>query len=417
MINIRQTCRVCGRPLKIVFDLGQFPIVGYDDAMKREVSLCLTRCDSAYENACGLVQLRDTVPGFLMYEQYFYLSGMNENMLNHLHGLGDEAVEISGVKPDDLIVDIGCNDGSLLLHYASKGFKNLAGFDPAKNISHVISKDKAKIIRDYFDSSSVKCLQQSAKLISSVAMFYDLEDPHDFVRAIDSCLSDDGVWVLELSYLPSMLSQNSFDTICNEHLQYYSISSLEYLLNCHDFQIIDIFLNSSNGGSFRVYVTKKRAREISSNASNRIRKLKLKEFELALDTDRPYNEFIARVKANGDYLRSFLEAEKEAGKKIHAYGASTKGFTTLKYYGIDNSLIEKCADRNESKWGTVMRGLGIPIVSEEESRADQPDYFLILPWHFLDGFIEREKKFLEGGGKFIVPMPEFKILDKSCIKR
>lgn len=407
MVKTRQTCRICGGPLRDIFDLGLFPIVGYDDSIKRNVPLCLTRCDSSNnESSCGLVQLRHTVSPYLLYEQYFYVSGVNENMIRHLHEVADRTIEISGVSYNDTIIDVGCNDGSSLKYYESLGFTNLAGFDPARNISQVKSEN-ITIIHDYFKPTTDI---PEAKLISSIAMFYDLEYPHEFVRTILSHLACDGVWMLELAYLPDILELNTFDTICHEHLEYYCLATLEYLFHCHGLEIIDAYINNVNGGSIQLYVSRNGIKKIGNDAYDRIRAIKIREFEMKLDTDEPYVEFVSRVKNNGEQLRLFLMEEKSNGKKIYCYGASTKGFTLLKYYNIDNSIIEACSDRNKMKWGSIMRGSNIPIVSELEAREAKPDYFLVLPWHFIDAFIERENDFLRNGGKFVVPIPEFKVI-------
>jgi len=414
MIKTRQTCRVCGTSLIDVYDLGKIELISYHSSpiSTRKIPLCLSRCDTSCETACGLVQLRHTVHPNLLYSEYFYKSGINTTMRKHLQQLVMSAIDISKVTKDSLIVDIGCNDGTTLHFFKEAGFNNLLGFDPARNLEFPEYLQYAFV--QYFCNFKLfaRMKKGQAKLITSFAMFYDLEDPNSFVRQIKLILERQGLWVIELSYLPSMLSQNAFDTICHEHLEYYSLSTIEYLLNNHGFEIVDVYLNSVNGGSFQIYVAHRGERYISDEAFERIQNLRKQEFELALDIDEPYKKFRNRVSQNCFKLNENLQNAKMNNKVIYAYGASTKGSTTLQSCNINKNLIKACADRNPTKWGTYIAGTGIPIVSEDEARKAHPDYMVILPWHFLYEFIEREQEYLNWGGKFIVPMPEFKIIEK-----
>lgn len=417
MLKTRQTCRACKCPLKTIFDLGEYQIIGYSKEDEiRKVPLVLSRCDpSQNENACGLVQLKHTTPSYLLYSLYYYRSGINKTMTDHLYEIGGRAINISRCTPDDIIIDIGCNDGTFLEWFRDAGWSNnLYGFDPAANMAQYSESTGATIIKDFFSYGSfVSSCDKQAKLISSIAMFYDLEFPHDFVRSISMCLSQDGVWVLELAYLPATLSQNAFDTVCHEHLEYYCLSSLESLLHVHNLEVIDVYLNDINGGSFQVYVSHKGKHIISDDARDRIYTLRRNEFDLRLEEDYPYDEFIKRVNNNCEKLISFVDSAKKEGLKIYAYGASTKGAITLQYCGFTDKDIIACADRNPEKFGKIIAGTNIPIVSEEEARLSHPDYFLVLPWHFMPEFLSREKDFLYRGGKFIQPMPEFKIIGQN----
>jgi len=419
MIKTRSTCRVCGNKLEDVLDLGNCNIVAYEGypghkPLSRKSPLCLSRCNPMRdEMACGLVQLRHTVPSSMLYPRYYYRSGVNNSMVKHLEDLGRRALDISRANKNDIIVDIGCNDGTSLKWYKEQGYTNLYGFDPARNMAEFSTKTGSKIISDYFNFGTfTKNCKSQAKLISSIAMFYDLENPHDFVNSIQLALDIDGVWVLELAYLPSTLSQNSFDTICHEHLEYYCLFTLERLLNGHNLEIIDVYLNDTNGGSVQVYVSHSGTHQIDDEAFKRIQNIRDAEFDLELDTEKPYTEFKNRVNNNCHELKKFICDAVSNGKTVWAYGASTKGAITLQYCGLDSKLISGCADKNPMKWGTKMAGLGIPIVSEEEARQAYPDYFLILPWHFLSEFKKRENNYLQNGGKFIVPMPQFEIWEQ-----
>ncbi len=417
MLKTRQTCRVCNSTLYDIFDLGEFRIVGYnEDKMTRKVPLCLTRCDPVQdENACGLVQLRHTTPSQFLYDEYYYMSGMNLTMTTHLHDVASLVTSAAGAEKDDIIIDIGCNDGTYLKWFSERGFSNLYGFDPAKNMAQYSRTTGANITEDYFTYGNFvsACGDIKAKIISSIAMFYDLEYPHDFVRSIAMSLAPDGVWVLELAYLPKTLSQNSFDTICHEHIEYYCLHTLTFLLQKYNLEVIDVYENDINGGSFQVYVSHKGKRKISEDAYGRISDMKSQEFEAELDTVQPYNNFVDRVEDNKLKLLDFLRDAKEQNKKVYCYGASTKGAITLQYCGITNKDILGCADRNPDKWGKVMSGTNIPIISEELARSDNPDYFLVLPWHFMPEFIKREREFLNNGGLFVKPMPVFEIIGKQ----
>jgi hypothetical protein len=237
-------------------------------------------------------------------------------------------------------------------------------------------------------------------------VFYDLEDPGAFVAEIVAVLAPDGIWVLEQSYLPSMIEQNSFDTICHEHLEYYCLAQIDLLARKHGLRIFDVTLNSINGGSFQVWVCHERADYPENKAV--LDELFARERSFGLMTEVPYAAFRKRVKDIGERLQAFIRAETASGKRIYVYGASTKGNVLLQHLRLDRSLIEACADRNPVKWGRRTPGTGIPIVSEEEARG-KADYFLVLPWHFKEEFLAREAEFRAKGGKFIFPLPEIEV--------
>lgn len=410
-------CRICGSNLKNILSLGEQYLVSYTpkegepEPTIAKFPLELIRCDTQINpKGCGLVQLRHSVPPSMMYERYFYKSGVNKMMTENLKEIVDETKKMVTLKQNDIVVDIGCNDGTLLNNYQNLDIRAV-GFDPAKNMAQFSRKTGAKIIVDFFNEKIFKenFDDEKAKIISSIAMFYDLEDPKIFVSDIAKILAEDGVWVLELSYLPSMLSQNAFDTIVHEHLEYYYLAVIEFLLDLFGLKIIDIFLNDVNGGSMRMFI-KNNSQPITDDAKKRIQKIKDSEEKLGLRTEKPYAEFLKKCEEEKDKLMSFLKTESNKGKKIVAYGASTKGNTLLQYCKIDNNLIEFVADRNPDKWGRKTIGTNLKIISEEEARKQSPDYFLVLPWHFITEFVEREQDFLKRGGKFVVPLPRFKVI-------
>jgi hypothetical protein len=362
------------------------------------------------QDACGLIQTRHTVPGSILYSSYWYRSGVNRTMTANLHGIARRIEEIAPLESGDLVIDIGCNDGTLFDGYRATGLRHV-GFDPS-DVARYASEKGYDVVREFysFDALRRRHPDQKAKAITSIAMFYDLEQPRTFVADVAQALADRGVWVIELHYLPAMLESNAFDVIVHEHLEYYSLAVIERLLGEEGFEIIWAELNEINGGSIRLFIGHEGRHERSPEQVGRLQDLRVREFEMALDSPAPYEVFRKNVERVRDDLVGTCRDLRDQGKTIHVYGASTKGNTILQYAGIDGSLIMAAADRNPDKWGSETIGTKIPIISEEESRAMSPDYYLALPWHFLDEFIDRERVFLERGGKFIVPLPEVRIL-------
>jgi NDP-4-keto-2,6-dideoxyhexose 3-C-methyltransferase len=417
----RTSCRSCGsRSLTSVLSLGeQFVSTFLDTATDNErvpkAPLELVLCDPA-QGGCSLLQLKHSVPVDLMFRQYWYRSGMNRSMTLALEDIASSAERKIQLLKGDMVVDIGCNDGTLLRSFRRPGLR-LVGFEPARNLIPFAQVGTTKVINDYFELRAFERQfpGSKAKIITSIAMFYDLENPNSFVRDVKACLNQDGVWIIQMSYLPSMLTQNAFDNVCHEHLEYYSMRSLKGLLSRHDFEVFDVELNDVNGGSFRVYVRHKGSSAVgdSSEGRKRLHEVERMEAQMKLDQTGVYHEFASRVKLICEKLYGFVRSEHEKGKQIYVYGASTKGNTLLQFSKLDYHLIGAAAERNPDKWGKRTVGTLIPIISEERARADKPDYFLVLPWHFVREFKEREKAYLESGGKFIVPLPEFKIVDAS----
>jgi len=414
----RYSCRICGsKNLTSILNLGDQYFANYSPKsndvvpFEEKIPLELVRCDKSIDpKSCGLVQLRHTTPPNLMYDRYFYRSGINQTMINNLNEIAQQAISKIKLNPNDIIIDIGCNDGTLLQNYKELPVRSI-GFDPAKNMAQFSKQTGATIITEFFSAEEfIKNYgDEKAKIITSIAMFYDLEKPNKYVDDISKILHPDGIWVLELSYLPLMLSQNAFDTIVHEHLEYYHLDALEFLLSKFDLKVGDIQLNDINGGSFRVVVQHKE-KSFDNNSLEHITELREKEKNLNLHTAQPFDDFIKKINDEKDKLVTFIKNEVLAGKTVHCYGASTKGNTLLQFYNLDKKLIQFIADRNPDKWGRRTIGTDISIISEEESHSMNPDYFLILPWHFIKEFKERETNYLKNGGKLIVPLPQFKII-------
>ena len=404
-----------------VIDLGeqylQGSFIGADGKMPpmRKIDTALVRCDPMRdERACGLLQMTVSVPPSILYADYWYRSGTNRTMTEHLGGIASELVEMVG-KPTARVLDIGCNDGTLLRHYPPTHVRY--GIDPSDAAKSVPSD--VQVVNDLFPSEQLTGLTRGKRfdVITSIAMFYDLEDPTAFARSVKQHLAQDGVWCFEMSYMPAMLQNNSYDTICHEHLEYYSLAVVEYILRQASMKAVRVSLNDSNGASIRVHATHSDNFIFDGDprAQAAIRSLRQREFDLKLDTDEPYRNFQEAIEKHKTELSSLLRRLKNGGKKVHIYGASTKGNTILQTCGINNSLVECAAERNPKKFGGRTLGTNIPIVSEEESRARNPDYYLVLPWHFKDEFLDRERGMLEAGVGFIFPLPRIEIISRHAI--
>jgi len=381
-------CRICGNPqLKKVLDLGEqalsgrFPKVGTPDPPVAPLEL--VQCTG--RGCCGLVQLAHSIPLQMLYGSgYGYLSGLNPVMKKHLEEIAIRAEHLVKLGKGDVVIDIGCNDGTLLKAYESEDI-NRVGFDSPAYFKY-FDGTHILFIPEFFREYAVK-----AKIITSIAMFYDLPEPNLFVQAIKNTLAPDGIWILEQSYLPSMLSQNAFDTVCHEHLEYYGLHQIEWLCSHHGLQIVDVRFNDVNGGSFLVVV---------------------------MHDGWEFQGFIERINDIKDRLVNFLVSEKANGKTIHLYGASTKVNVLLQYFGIDYRLISAAIDVNESKNGCWTPGTHINIYNKEFCR---PDYYLVGPWHFREGFIKQEHSYLKAGGKLVFPLPEPEIVsmenDKIVVRQ
>lgn len=415
-IVCRKTCRVCGSgALLKVIDIGKqylqgsFVKPGKPMPPMIKIPTALVRCDQKKNaNACGLLQMSCTVPPQILYSTYWYRSGTNQTMRQHLRSIAQEAALVFAKKTARAL-DIGCNDGTLLKYYPDNFIKY--GIDPS-NIAGDINGN-IKIIQDIFPSRllSREAGGEPFDIITSIAMFYDLEDPVDFVKNIKTNLSPEGIWVFEMSYMPTMLKMNAYDTICHEHLEYYSLRVLEYILKACDMKMIKASLNDINGGSIRCFATHANNFKYKKYETlQALETLRDEEISLGLDTDKPYSDFQRRIEKHKAELSSLLKGLKLRGKKIHIYGASTKGNTILQLCGIDNSIVDYAADRNPDKYGARTLGTNIPIISEPESRGMKPDYYLVLPWHFRKEFLEREKEALLSGVGMIFPLPSIEIV-------
>lgn len=357
----------------------------------------------------GLLQMKQSYSLDEMYgDNYGYRSGLNASMVSHLTNKIKTLERLVKINSDDLVIDIGSNDATSLKAY-SGNFQKI-GIDPTGLKFKEYYTDDIKLIPSFFSAEAFHTdfPNSKAKVVTSIAMFYDLENPVAFVKDIEDVLDDKGIWHFEQSYMPSMLRTNSYDTICHEHLEFYSFKVVKNLLERCGMRVIDVQMNAINGGSFAVTACKKAAMYKSNNAI--INWMLKQEDDMGLDTPKPYRDFEERVFKHRKNLLDLIEALVADGKKIIGYGASTKGNVLLQFCGLNAKHIPYIAEVNEEKFGSFTPGTNIPIISEQEARAMNPDYFLVLPWHFKHNILAREKDYIEKGGKFIFPLPEIEIV-------
>jgi 2-polyprenyl-3-methyl-5-hydroxy-6-metoxy-1,4-benzoquinol methylase len=408
-------CRICGNSnLKKVISLGNQFIQGKFkkkiNKFERKIPLNILLCHPSLRerNVCGLLQLENSVNKNILYNQYYYRSGVNLTMKRHLNLIARKASSFFINKCN--VLDIGCNDGTLLSSYP-KSYTRY-GLDPSQIVLDIKKEKQLNLINDFFPTKHLEknFYKNYFDIITSIAMFYDLDDPSFFVKKIKNILSNNGIWILELSYMPEMLKLNSYDTICHEHLEYYSLSVLQFLFKKNFMKIFKIELNKINGGSIRCFVTHENNVKYDKKKNySLIKKIVSKEKKLKLNTITPYKNFQKKIYSNKFQLRKVLLNIKKKKKIIHIYGASTKGNTILQFCKINNKFIKYAADRNPYKVGLKTLGSNILIIDESKSRKMKPDYYLVLPWHFQNEFVKREREFLKNGGKFIFPLPNVRI--------
>lgn len=410
-------CRICGNSELIpILHLGNQYLTGVFPKTKSEYITCgpleLLKCQEDKEGKhCGLVQLRQSYDLNEMYGQnYGYRSGLNQSMVNHLHQLVKKILDYVSLGPEDIIVDIGSNDATLLKAYPMLG-EILVGMDPTGVKFREYYPDYVQLIPDFFSREffQMKFGNRKAKVITSIAMFYDIEEPLNFMQQIRDILHDEGVWVFEQSYMPAMLEATAYDTICHEHLEYYRLKQIKWMTDRVGLKIIDVEFNTVNGGSFAVMAAKDTAPFPSQE--NILEKVLQGEEKKGLHTLKPYRDFGLRVYQHRDELRDFIKRVRSDLKLLIGYGASTKGNVILQLCNFSESDIPFVAEVNKDKFGCFTPGTGIPIISEAEAKALKPDYLMILPWHFRDNILTREKKFLESGGRLLFPLPKIETVE------
>ncbi|MEK6580365.1 MAG: class I SAM-dependent methyltransferase [Bdellovibrionota bacterium] len=408
-----QDCRICeGKDLTSVLDLGMQALTGVFPKTKEtdvpQGPLELLKCGS-----CDLVQLAHNYDLSKLYgDHYGYRSGLNQSMVRHLKSKVERILSMVDLSPKDLVIDIGANDSTLLQNYPSSG-PTLIGVDPSGPKFKKYYPSHIDLIPDFFSKATVsrKLGIRKVKIITSIAMFYDLERPQTFVREIFECLADDGVWVFEQSYMPFMLDTVSYDTVCHEHLEYYSLHQIKYMADRNGFKIVDLEFNDINGGSFSIMMSKKSAKYPEITA--KINEVLAQEKERGLNSLRPFDEFRKNTEEHRKTIRAFFDQAKRDGKTVFGYGASTKGNVLLQWCHVTSEDMPFIAEVNEDKFGASTPGTKIPIISEIEARAKKPDYLFVLPWHFKAGILPREQAYLKAGGRLVFPLPKFTVIDSS----
>ena len=400
-------CRICKKKnIKKLFSLGEMCFTGKFPSINQKIEkkpVTLIICKN-----CELVQLGHNFDLKYLYgPDYGYRTGINKTMLNHVSNVVKNLSKKTQLKKNDLVLDIASNDGSLLKFYK----KNIItfGIDP---ILQKYIKEYEKInykIADFFSASKISHLtKKKFKIITALSVFYDAADPNKFIKDAKKLLSKDGIFLLEFADLASIVKNKMFDTICHEHLEYYSSKVILNLCKKNNLRIFDIKKNDINGASKQYFIC-----HVGSKYKNNLKVINStldSEKKLKLSDEKTYKQFITNINKSKNKLYNFLKKEKKLGKKIHGYGASTKGNVLMQYYKIDNKMIDFIAERNKNKFNLYTPGTDIKIISEELSRFYKPDYYLVLPWHFKSEILAREKEIRKKGTKFIFPLPELKII-------
>ena len=402
-----KNCRICKTTnLKKLFSLGDLCFTGKFPSENTEIEkkpITLVICKN-----CELVQLGHNFDLKYLYgPDYGYRTGINKTMLNHVSKVVQILLKKTKIKKNDQVLDIASNDGSLLNFY-KKNVKTF-GIDP------ILDKYKDEYqsinykIADFFSASKIKKItKKKFKIITALSVFYDAADPNKFIKDVKTLLSEDGVFLLEFADLASIIQNKMFDTICHEHLEYYSTKVIINLCKQNNLKVFDIKKNDINGASKQYYICHKNSKyKINKKIIDGIFK---EEKKLKLSEEKTFKNFINSINKSKNKLYNFLKQKTKLGKKVHGYGASTKGNVLLQYYNINNKMVEFIAERNSKKYNLYTPGTKIKIISEALSRFYRPDYYLVLPWHFKKEILLREKEIRRKGTKFIFPLPSLKII-------
>lgn len=408
-----EKCRICGNPhLETVLDLGEQMLTGvFPKEIGEDVTvgpLRLVKCIGDGD-ICGLLQMEHSYDLEEMYgENYGYRSGLNASMVTHLNNKVERIMNLVTITEGDLVIDIGSNDSTTLQAYPKSG-PTLVGVDPTGIKFHNYYPEHIQLIPDFFSADLVneKFPDQKAKVVTSFSMFYDLEDPMGFMQQVYDVLADDGIWVFEQSYMPTMLETNSYDTVCHEHLEFYALRQIKWMADKVGFEIIDVEFNDVNGGSFSVTVTKSNG---NVNVVPSVQSILEDEVSKGLDTLVPYNEFAKRVLRTKQDLLKFIQEAYSNNKSVSILGASTKGNVLMQYCGLTTKDVEFVGEVNSEKFGCYTPGTWVPIISEDDLLKKKPDYLIVLPWHFKQFFISNKKL---TGMTLVFPLPNLETVTLS----
>jgi len=412
-----QSCRLCGNHnLTPIVDLGNMALTGVFPRHYEKVEkgpLRLVRCNNSKSGKhCGLLQLQHNYNLETLYgDNYGYRSGLNSSMVRHLASIVTHINKYTRLSTGDLVIDIGSNDSTLLQQY-KKPKLQLLGVDPTVKKFQKYYPSHIEAIANFFNAAIIKKHTiKKAKIVTSIAMLYDLEEPVKFAQDIYDTLADDGIWVFEQNYMPMMIKNCAYDTICHEHLEYYALSQIIWMLKQCGMKIIDVKINDTNGGSLFVIAAKNKS--LKKEATKKIDAILHGESQMRLNQMSIYRSFAANMQKHKKSMRTFLQRAKRDGKVVYGLGASTRGNVLLQHCGITPADIPFIAEVNEYKFGRYTPGSGIPIISQQEARTHKPDYFFVLPWHFRKSICTRERAYLNGGGHLVFPLPKLNVLQST----
>ena len=396
-------CLLCkNKKLKEIFSLGNLFVSNFvnKNDIKKGIKAPL---NLFYCSNCSLIQLSHIAPQEIMYKRfYWYRSGVTKTMKAGLKNIYEESLKHVDLKKNDVVVDIGANDGTLLKYYKKRKLVTI-GCEPAKNLQKFLKKNCNYLLNDFWSKKKLskvihKNKLKKPKIITAIGMFYDLEDPNKFIKDASDSLDENGIFIAQLMCLKSMIEKNDVGNICHEHIEFYSLKSIKFLFEKNGLEIFKIQENNINGGSYRIYCRKFKKGSIKLPEENVLKLM---------------NDFIKRVKKNKNLIVKFIKGKIKESKKIFLYGASTKGNTVLQYYGLNKEMIPYAAERSPEKWGRYTIGTGIKIISEKKARSLNPDYFFVTPWGFIKEFVKREQDWIKKGGTFILPFPKFKLIKNN----
>jgi SAM-dependent methyltransferase len=359
---------------------------------------------------CTMVQIDYTVPKESMFTDYPYVSGTTKTLVQHFKETAERLVATYGLRPGDLVVDIGSNDGTWLAHYQPLGLRVL-GIDPAANVVDLAVKRGVPTWVRFFNkeaASEIVAKEGKASLVTAAGVFFHLEELHSVVRGVKALLADDGVFVVQAIYLGGMIDNLAFDQVYHEHLVYYTLRSIEALFARHGLEVFDARIVPIHGGSIEVHVAPNGQRQVQLS----VLAMRTEEERKGYGRLETYEAFAARVWKLRDELRALLQKYRDQGKSVHAYGAPAKGATLLNSFGIGPDLVQKAAEKNLMKVGYLMPGSRIPIIDEAEAR---PDAYLLLAWNFYEEIVAKERDFLRKGGEFIVPIPTLRVISAADV--